>query len=149
VHETEPVDQEGIFHIEGIDDLREEEEQPSTTSSSEDDVSTDALERRTSTPTTTPSSFVESPPSPKLLAHEPVVHAQPSSTTQSEGTKKKKFWSRIVSNVKKPSSSKGGVPSAVSHNEHSTDIGRSPPRSDSKQVIQSKGRFAGEVSKRL
>lgn len=141
VHEAGTEKQEEIFDFESSDDWREEEERlgSTTSSSSQDDVSTDALRRGTSTPPTTPPSFVESPPSPKLLAQESAV---PSSSPQSEETGGKKLWSRIVSNVRKPSSLKSTAPSQ--------DMGRSPPRPDSKQMVpeSSEGR-AGSQPKTL
>ncbi|KAF9452561.1 kinase-like protein [Macrolepiota fuliginosa MF-IS2] len=121
------------FHSEHDNrDLREAHQRHSTSSSSEGNTSTDGADGGISTPPTNPSSFTE-PSCPIIPKSEP--DTEPLSASQNEGSVKRGFWSRIASNVRRPSS-KGLPLSATADNiiENVVDARRVTPHAQSAQA---------------
>lgn len=120
-----------VFRFDNDPNLHEDHDR-TTTSSSEGDVSTDTADRGLSTPPTDPSSFMNSPPSPKLLSSAE-LSVESSSVPRSEESVKKGFWSRITPKVRRPSSSRG-TDSGMHTSDCPADFERTP-RLFSKPVL--------------
>lgn len=113
-----------VFRFDNDPNLHEDHDR-STTSSSEGDVSTDTADRGLSTPPTDPSSFMNSPPSPKLLSSAE-LSVESSSVPRSEESVKKGFWSRITPKVRRPSSSRGTDSPGMHTSDCPADFERTP-----------------------